>query len=680
MPDPRPLTLELLPAEVIIQIAENLATFRDLNRLSWSSRRMYSIVNEVLLKRDLNTNHGWAALWAAKRGYLGTIRRAGWAGHFNPRQSLERNRVDAVCAAILTRNHHVLQVLLDEFHVSVDGRWGPGDTALVSAAEADNLEAVQMLVRRGANVNSYARGGFPPLTIAACKNSLRVMWLLIKHGAHINSPVEYYARAICGAVNYNREQACRLLLYYGAELSRDEDESDIYTPPVLHYAVHHGNFAIVQLLVEHNAPLDAVDGRSHTVLGLAVHGGKTAIAHMLIRAGANVNVLFIGVPLVMFAINRGDIFLLQLLLRYGASPSIARHAFNYWSPLSATAHKGELEMGRLLLKFGASADGNPGDHYTPLHEAARNGDLAFVHMLITHGASLETTTQQGETALMIAAKEGKDAVVRMLLKLRANSAAIDANGHQFTHLAASFGHSAVLDLLPKAARVDINVQDDDGRSPFFHAAMRSGSAYILRHLVELGADINAADGYGTLPLAMAVRNGHIDAVRFILDQDDVVVDSTDCMGRTAFWGANRCGNKEMVQLLRDYVYKYDWTIDEGDLLSQGRDVVHFHAGTCYCDICGRCRVHRHVAKACSICHPPLFLVCEECLELGQWCRNQSHELHDYRCITERVRGTPLGEDIPGWDEDVEELNQGMQNLPLNLLGPILESNVEMETD
>ncbi|TQS31775.1 hypothetical protein Golomagni_07934, partial [Golovinomyces magnicellulatus] len=240
------------------------------------------------------------------------------------------------------------------------------------------------------------------------------------------------------------------------------------------------------------------------------------------------------------------------------------------------------------------------------------------------------TYSEGQTALLAATERGNIRAIKALLDVNASIHSKDAIGRQFTHIAAQNGYADVFDLVGEIGNVNLNVQDLDGRTPILYTAM-SGSLSVMKQLVELGANVNIVDRYGNAPLAMAVRNGHVDMADFLLQQHDIDVALKDSVGRSVFWGAGRCGKPSMVMLLHKYAENAHVNIDEDDLLLKGRDVVRFVPGTCFCDACGRCRVHGYASKGCSECHPDTFIICSECLELGMKCRDDSHELENHWC-------------------------------------------------
>ena len=74
--------------------------------------------------------------------------------------------------------------------------------------------------------------------------------------------------------------------------------------------------------------------------------------------------------------------------------------------------------------------------------------------------------------------------------------------------------------------------------------------YLLQRFVEWGAALDAGDYYGYSPLHWAVRSGHVDVVRLLLDRG-AALDVRDLEGRTPLDRAAMNGHVDVVRLLLD---------------------------------------------------------------------------------------------------------------------------------
>lgn len=114
------------------------------------------------------------------------------------------------------------------------------------------------------------------------------------------------------------------------------------------------------------------------------------------------------------AARRGDLEIVQVLLRYRANPAEATK--DGWTPLHEAAVFGHVEIVRALLAAGAKPDPreklNGG---TPLHIASFNGHLEVVRALIAAGADVNARDKDNWTPLSQARDQGF-AKVEALLK------------------------------------------------------------------------------------------------------------------------------------------------------------------------------------------------------------------------------------------------------------------------
>ena len=120
-----------------------------------------------------------------------------------------------------------------------------------------------------------------------------------------------------------------------------------------------------------------------------------------------------------------------------------------------------------------------------------------------------------KTALHFAASSGLDAMVYKLIRLGADINARDFNLQTPLHEASAKGYKKVVEILVNEDAA-IDAQDSDLQTPLFHPLFhwlsqtsRTSQADhmdIIKLLVDKGADINAKDRYGNVPLHFAINN------------------------------------------------------------------------------------------------------------------------------------------------------------------------------
>src|SRR6187200_1544670 len=134
----------------------------------------------------------------------------------------------------------------------------------------------------------------------------------------------------------------------------------------------------------------------------------------------------------------------------------------------------------------------------PLHRAAATGDVAGIRAALGAGAAVDQRDADGRTALLVATRARQTEVVRALLD----------------------------------AGADVDVQDDLLDNPFLYAGAE-GILDILRLVNDAGADPAITNRYGGIALIPASERGHVETVRYLLDETDVDVDHVNKLGWTA---------------------------------------------------------------------------------------------------------------------------------------------------
>ncbi|XP_065197618.1 serine/threonine-protein phosphatase 6 regulatory ankyrin repeat subunit B-like [Sycon ciliatum] len=114
------------------------------------------------------------------------------------------------------------------------------------------------------------------------------------------------------------------------------------------------------------------------------------------------------------------------------------------------------------------------------------------------------------------------------------------------HVCAFRGHKALCELLVKHG-VDVNVQDEDGRTPLHYAA-KEGHVSVLEYLLNAGHPLEAKSSNGWTPLLHAAWNGHVSVAEHLLNSGHSL-DSKDNAGSTPLHFAAENGHVSVVKYL-----------------------------------------------------------------------------------------------------------------------------------
>ena len=149
--------------------------------------------------------------------------------------------------------------LIAEHPEYVIARGGLYTTSLHVAARAGHGDILSLLIRHGADVNGWDNHGYAPLIRASSAKRLEAGQILLDHGADIDARSKYNKTALIYAISGNIEFA-RMLLERGAAINVRCQGG--MTP--LHVAAKEGRIEFVRLFLEHGADANALDENSQT--------------------------------------------------------------------------------------------------------------------------------------------------------------------------------------------------------------------------------------------------------------------------------------------------------------------------------------------------------------------------------------------------------------------------------
>ncbi len=437
---------------------------------------------------------------------------------------------------------------LIEHKADVNATQADGATALHWAAYWNDLEMARLLIYAGANTRAANRDGGTPLFLATESGGAAMIQLLLEAGADANTPVlSHNETPLMMAARSGNVDAVRLLLDHGAQINAQET---LRGTNALMWAAEQGHAGVVQVLIERGAdvnaksmPLTPVGRRglgfanSTVIFGASgraapkapVKGGLTALhfaaregalecVRALVAARANVNQASVdGSSPLLVAVQNGFYTVAEFLLEHGADPNLANA--KSWTPLylavknrnqeitavPAPSNEGALDFIRILLDRGANPNvrlqADTEVHQgmsalwlkeagaTPLLRAALCGDLTVVRLLLQHGADPKIPTFDHTTPLMVASGVGwAEGMMREYS---------EEQTLELVHLLLDLG-------------ADVNAANDHGITALHGAAYKAANK-VVQLLVDRGAKLDAKDngedyGFGARTVKMTPLN------------------------------------------------------------------------------------------------------------------------------------------------------------------------------
>ena len=365
------------------------------------------------------------------------------------------------------------------------------------ACIAGDQECVELLIKRGLDVNVLGSYYGTALQAASRVGNIQIVDCLLKSGADVNVLSGAHGTALRAAVIQGHEDPVRMLISRGADVNlRHKDEDQL----VLHLALEKRNSAISKILLDAGADVEPkVKGQEHIMIVACKHG-DSSLVELLLASVVDVNVS---------GINQ---------TRYYHFP------YKEATPLHAACAYGHISVVRLLLDYGADIEKTVESSGTPLiaairsAEAAKDCKLEIVEELLSAGATIGGSSTKGN-ALARACDNHQHVVTELLLanlsgtqyeaevSAEALSAAIKCGNEEMIRLLLESGVPPSFKLLRQACAV--------------------GVLGVIRMLVDTSIDVNGVDGDDAPLLHIAACHLRSDIVQFLINQgSDITIRST----------------------------------------------------------------------------------------------------------------------------------------------------------
>lgn len=222
------------------------------------------------------------------------------------------------------------------------------------AAELNDLEMCQVLLKLGADKDQPLSNGATPLFLAASMGHLEIVDLLIQAAADLDRPIHQGSTPLFTASRKGNVEICRLLAQARADLEK-AILSNGSTPLIV--ASSCNNLEVVDLLIEARADTDntcSSDGA--TALFVASAENRVEIVRLLVHAGADKEkaLLRTGETPLMAAAQRGYLESLSFLIE--ASANIRRKSSDGLTAIDVATRAGHSKAVQELLRVAADID------------------------------------------------------------------------------------------------------------------------------------------------------------------------------------------------------------------------------------------------------------------------------------------------------------------------------------
>lgn len=183
----------------------------------------------------------------------------------------------------------------------------------------------------------------------------------------------------------------------------------------LHSAIRHGHKKIVELLLINNTNPN-LDTIFDTALNVAIQKGDIEIIELLLKFKADPNKFYPHRPGPLFlAVNNLRREIIELLLNYKANPN--KEDESGIIPLFLAIEKNNIPIIELLLKHNSNPNKEKNFKYTPLHVAVSNNRKEIVELLLNYKADPNKENFYKNTPLHIAADKGNEEIFNILYQV-----------------------------------------------------------------------------------------------------------------------------------------------------------------------------------------------------------------------------------------------------------------------
>ncbi|MEX0885463.1 MAG: ankyrin repeat domain-containing protein [Phycisphaeraceae bacterium] len=414
------------------------------------------------------------------------------------------SRGEPIAAAIRARDLPRVRAMLDDVPELLAVGDARGNAPIHWAVMTRQIELIDELLARGADVNARRFDGARPVQLTNGDYHYRG-WRDVPRDVTV-TPADVVAHLrqrgadvdICTAAHAGDFERVKALLEQDPGLANRPSEYVTYyvgsgTP--LRNAAATGDLRVVELLLEHgadpNLPEEGIAPRGHALYAAAA-AGHLEVARLLLDRGAYPNPpVESSADALTRAIDRGDEAMVELLCSYGAARSV-----------EILAHYGDVRTAAAVF------DANPAlaDDPEGLASAAGQGHASFVRLMLRHQPNLAR-----RTAVVAATRD----LTELLLAHGMNLNQPDWLGITLLHELARRGDRERAEVLLDHG-ADVHVRDEEICSTPLGWAAKFGQLEMARLLLDRGARSQLPeDPSWATPLAWASRRGHAQVAELL---------------------------------------------------------------------------------------------------------------------------------------------------------------------
>lgn len=417
-------------------------------------------------------------------------------------------------------------------------------TDLFIAIKNRNLSEIRVLLEKGANLAAVNEDNKTPIQFAA--SLVLDDWGIVEVFAksrHSDAKDTYrYGYVLLSAVIHEKLELAKCLLKAGAPTNWVTSD-DMNT--CLHWAVKHKNSKMIELLIDHDASLSALNKLKHTPMIFACYWKSWEVVNSiaklrkmdtkdsyhyscalynavlcdnlesvkcLLAADASPDWFSKDGSALHLAVKKNNTAMITLLLHHGAKKSYRNSEGQ--TPLELACALGHWDMADMLMQdaqFKLDDSTKAGQAYV---DAIKAGQLLIASKLLDAGSSATHKTFEGNTALHWAVsawntvKDNKERLLTFVIEKGVNPATQNNVGKTAIELASELGHWHCVQLLIEKnnSQYKQNSTDLHYENVLFNAITKSNYA-ITKLVLKNGAPCDRWNSeMGNIALYLAVKH------------------------------------------------------------------------------------------------------------------------------------------------------------------------------
>ena len=379
--------------------------------------------------------------------------------------------------------HQNVVMLLLQHKADVSSRDATFRTPLHLAASQGNVAMCAYLLNEGAQLDSREAQSRTPLQLACEAGHYELSQMMLDQ-SRLKATNMTFLTAFFAAVEHGHVRIAESFFSQGLKLQ--ELKRDSYKP--LTKAAKSGCLAMVELMVQENCDVHAVDDKGWNALHFASYYGHYHIIERLFASGTSAKATTSRkeTPLLL-AVKENHFPVAERLLRRNNDSNLMKTEDDYGQQaVHHAARTGSVEIFNLLMSNAGKISVENSFGWQPLHIATAYGHLELVKGLLEQGANIEE--KLGSSSIK------KDQTHKIVESGFRAEARWPYPGSRPLHLACEYSHEHIASfLIGKGAKMEASCVE--GWQPLHHAAY-FGSSRLVETLLQGGVNPHAITNEG----------------------------------------------------------------------------------------------------------------------------------------------------------------------------------------